>query len=161
MFHCAVIILADWFTDVWNTWKSLVASQNFELKTNGEVTSLFHIRLAILLCFSRQTADTCYLQHSTALPAQRTSSGKGAQNVETYNKNFCETIKVCKCYYMHLRGGRRFNGGFSVCYMEFHSVSLKQVIRVEERKRGISAIHCHLDITPNHPQLPLQLFTKI
>jgi len=62
---------------------------------------------------------------------------------------------------MHLRVGRRFNSGFSVCYMELHSVSLKQVILVEERKRGISAMHCHLDITSNHPQLPLHPFTKI
>jgi hypothetical protein len=45
--------------------------------------------------------------------------------------------------------------------MELHSVSLKQVIRVEELKRGLSAMHCHLDITPNHPQLPLHPFTKI
>jgi hypothetical protein len=38
---------------------------------------------------------------------------------------------------------------------------LKQVIRVEELKRGLLAMHCHLDITPNHPQLPLHPFTKI
>jgi len=84
-----------------------------------------------------------------------------AQIVETYNKNFWETMEVCKCYDIHLRVGRQFNSGFSVCYMNLHSVSLKQAIRVEERKRCISAMHCHLDITPNHPQLPLHPFTKI
>jgi len=62
---------------------------------------------------------------------------------------------------MHFRVGRHFDSGFSVCYMDLHSVILKQVIRVEERKRVVLAMHCHLDITPNNPQLPLHPFTEI
>lgn len=83
------------------------------------------------------------------------------QNVETYNKNFCETIKICKYYCMHLRVGRRFNSGFTVCYIGLHSVSLKQTSRFEEGKRGVSAMHYHLDITHNNPKFPLHPFTKI